>query len=127
MLGLAQALQLPLLAERGASMHPEDRAEIKQLVKNAIALEDFAHWQQVFAALDVCVEPVLTLSEAAQSELAQARGWVVDVPLDVQSDLAAGQTQVQLAHPIRFSRSQPVYRFVGRSLGADNALLATSC
>ncbi len=127
MLGLAQALQLPLLAERGASMHPEDRAEIKQLVKNAIALEDFAHWQQVFSALDVCVEPVLTLSEAAQSELAQARGWVVDVPLDVQGDLAAGQTQVQLAHPIRFSRSQPVYRFVGRSLGADNALLATSC
>jgi crotonobetainyl-CoA:carnitine CoA-transferase CaiB-like acyl-CoA transferase len=119
MQGLAQALHLPLLAERGASMHSEDRLEIRQLVQNAIALEDFDHWKQVFAALDVCVEPVLTLSEAAQSELAQSRGWLVNVPLDEHGH----DSQQQLAHPIQFSRSQPVYRFVGRALGADNAIL----
>lgn len=116
MLGLAQALQLPVLAETGASLHPEDRQAVREAIAAAIAQEDFAHWQQLFAALDVCVEPVLTLAEAVQSPLAQARGWVVDVPL------SEGETkkQRQLAHPIRFSRSQPVYRFVGRALGADN-------
>jgi alpha-methylacyl-CoA racemase len=116
MMGLAQALSLPVLLQLGASMLPEDRQTVRQAIADAIAQQDFAHWQQVFAALDVCVEPVLSLDEAVHSEVAQARGWIVDVPL------AAGDTntQRQLAHPIKFSRSQPVYKFVGRALGADN-------
>ncbi|MEC7118449.1 MAG: CaiB/BaiF CoA-transferase family protein [Pseudomonadota bacterium] len=117
MMGLAAALQLPILAEKGASMAVEDRQAVRQAIADAVAAQPFAHWQQVFAALDVCVEPVLSLGEAVESDLAQQRGWLVDVPL------AADQTtsQKQLAHPIKFSRSQPVYRFVGRALGADNA------
>ena len=116
MLGLATALQLPILAEKGASMLTEDRQAVRAAIADAIVSQSFAHWQQVFAALDVCVEPVLSLAEAVQSDLAQQRGWLVDVPL------VAGEasTQKQLAHPIKFSRSQPVYRFVGRELGADN-------
>lgn len=115
MMGLAQALELPVLLSHGASMLPEDRVMVRQAVAEAIAAKDFDHWKQVFDALDVCVEPVLTLAEAAHSEIAQQRGWLVDVPLE-QDGTAS---QKQLAHPIRFSRSQPVYRFVGRALGAD--------
>ncbi|MFZ3192046.1 MAG: CaiB/BaiF CoA-transferase family protein [Moraxellaceae bacterium] len=116
MLGLATALQLPILAEKGASMLPEDRQAVRAAIAATVASQSFAHWQQVFSALDVCVEPVLSLGEAVQSDLATQRGWLVDVPLSEEG----GATQKQLAHPIKFSRSQPVYRFVGRALGADN-------
>jgi len=116
MLGLATALQLPILAEKGASMLSEDRHAVRAAIADAVAQRPLAHWQQVFATLDVCVEPVLSLGEAVQSDLAIQRGWLVDVPLSEGEAV----TQKQLAHPIKFSRSQPVYRFVGRALGADN-------
>lgn len=116
MLGLATALQLPILAAKGASMLAEDRQAVRAAIADAVSQQPFSHWQQVFTALDVCVEPVLSLGEAVQSDLAQQRGWLVDVPLATDTNA----TQKQLAHPIKFSRSQPVYRFVGRELGADN-------
>ncbi len=118
MLGLAQALQLPMLAEKGASLHPEDQQAVREAIAAAIAEEDFAHWQPLFAALDVCVEPVLTLAEAVQSPLARERTWLVPVPLDAGNPQAGSQQQ--LAHPLKFSRSQAHYRHVGRALGADN-------
>ncbi len=115
LMGLAQALALPDLARLGASLQPEDRATVRSMIRESIAVHPLAYWNQLFAALDVCVEPVLSLAEAVESELAEQRGWVVDVPLEVGSD----KTQKQIAHPIKFSRSQPVYRFMGRAVGAD--------
>lgn len=113
MLGLSAALALPILAEKGASMFPEDRALVKQAVADAIAAQPYAHWQQVFAQLDVCVEPVLSLKEAAESPLAAERGWVVEVPLTEGN----AKTQKQLACPIKFSRSVARYDYVGQQLG----------
>lgn len=113
MLGLSAALALPVLAEKGASMFPEDRVAVKQAVADAIAAQPYAHWQQVFATLDVCVEPVLSLKEAAESSLAAERGWVVEVPLTEGN----AKTQKQLACPIKFSRSVARYDYVGQQLG----------
>lgn len=113
MLGLSAALALPVLAEKGASMFPEDRVAVKQAVADAIAAQPYAHWQQVFATLDVCVEPVLSLKEAAESSLATERGWVVEVPLTEGN----AKTQKQLACPIKFSRSVARYDYVGQQLG----------
>lgn len=113
MMGLSAALNLPLLAAKGNSMFPEDRQEVKQAVAGAIAAKSFAHWQQVFASLDVCVEPVFSLKEAAESTLAVEREWVVDVPLTVDGV----KTQRQLACPIKFSRSHARYEYVGQALG----------
>jgi alpha-methylacyl-CoA racemase len=117
LMGLSQALALPELARLGASMMPEDRTAVRTMVSDAIAAHPLDYWNQLFAALDVCVEPVLSLAEAADSELAKQRGWIIDVPLEVGHE----KTQKQLAHPIKYSRSQPTYRFVGRALGADEA------
>lgn len=113
MLGLSAALALPVLAEKGASMFPEDRVAVKQAVADAIAAQPYAYWQQVFATLDVCVEPVLSLKEAAESSLAAERGWVVEVPLTEGN----AKTQKQLACPIKFSRSVARYDYVGQQLG----------
>ena len=113
MSGLAQALELSLLLEKGTSFDPQDRKEVKAAIAEKIGSQPLAYWQQQFAALDVCVEPVLQLDEALQSELAQQRQWVVDVPLKSESQ----QTEKQLACPIKFSRSRPVYQFIGQALG----------
>jgi alpha-methylacyl-CoA racemase len=117
LMGLAQALALPELTRLGSSMQPEDRVTVRALISEAIAAHPLDYWNQLFAALDVCVEPVLSLAEAVGSELAAQRGWIIDVPLEIGN--AKTKTQKQLAHPIKYSRSQPIYRFVGRAVGAD--------
>lgn len=113
MQGLAQALELPIILEKGNSFAPEDRAAVKQAIQNRIKSKPLAEWQTLFAALDVCVEPVLKLEEALHSDLAQQREWLVQVPLKPDSQ----QTEAQLACPIKFSRSKIRYDFVGQFLG----------
>lgn len=113
MQGLAQALELPILLEKGASYAAEDHAAVKQAIQNKIKTKSLSEWQTLFAALDVCVEPVLKLEEALHSDLAQQRGWVIQVPLKSNSQ----QTEAQLACPIKFSRSTIRYEFVGQQLG----------
>ncbi len=115
--GLAHALALPDLIRLGSSLQPDDRAESRALIRTAIAAQSYDYWTHVFQALDVCVEPVRTLAEAVASPLASERGWVVDVPLDARAP--SGGQQRQIAHPIKYSRSKPVYNYVGRAVGAD--------
>ncbi|KCX80226.1 putative alpha-methylacyl-CoA racemase domain protein [Acinetobacter baumannii 754286] len=78
-----------------------------------IKAKTFKEWHEIFANLDVCVEPVLSLSEALNSPLAQQRGWIVNVPLQNNTP----DTEPQIACPIKFSRSQMRYSFVGQKLG----------
>ena len=58
------------------------------------------------------MEPVLTVSEAANHPQLQARDMVVEVPKE------DGTTQKQLGSPIKFSSFSPEYRHVGVELGA---------
>lgn len=74
-------------------------------------------WVKIFAALDVCVEPVLSLDQIIRHPQFTARQMFVDVPAD------HGNTQKQLASPLKFSSFQPIYRFIGAAKGADNDLL----
>lgn len=113
MAGLSAALELPILMAKGASFDPEDRQAVKQALQEKFKSQNFAEWQQLFHHLDICVEPVLSLNEALVSPIAEQRGWVVDVPLSANSE----QTEAQLACPIKFSRSQIKYAFVGQGLG----------
>jgi len=112
--GLAQALDLPILLEQGASFDPADHQKLKQALQTKISSQTLAYWQAHFAGLDVCVEPVLSLDQALTSALAQQRGWVVQVPFALDAD----QSEAQLACPIKFSRSKAVYAHVGQALGA---------
>ena len=114
MQGLAQILNLPILLEKGASLDPQVRLQVKHAIQDKIKTQSFATWQQVFAQYDVCVEPVFTLDEALHSPLAQQRGWTVEVPIQQN----ATKTETQLACPIKFSRSQMRYDYIGQALGA---------
>ena len=114
MQGLAQILNLPILLEKGASLDPQVCLQVKHAIQDKIKTQSFATWQQVFAQYDVCVEPVFTLDEALHSPLAQQRGWTVEVPIQQN----ATKTETQLACPIKFSRSQMRYDYIGQALGA---------
>jgi len=113
MTGLASALELPILLQKGASFDTEDRQMVKQAIRDKIKSKNLAEWNQLFEKLDICVEPVLSLDEALQSQISQQRNWVVNVPLKPNSD----QTEPQLACPIKFSRSQMQYHYIGQQLG----------
>ncbi len=102
------ATQCSDLVPLALSPNAADRARFKSTLTEVFAREDFATWIERFAALDCCVEPVLTLSEAMASPLAESRGWVAQVPV------GDGTMQPQPAMPIKFSGSQPEYRFSGR-------------
>lgn len=114
MQGLAQILNLPILLDKGASLDPQERLQVKHAIQDKIKTQSFATWQQVFAQYDVCVEPVFTLDEALHSPLAQQRGWTVEVPIQQNAE----KTETQLACPIKFSRSQMRYDYIGQALGA---------
>lgn len=116
MTGLATALELPILLEKGTSFDPEDRQMVKQAIREKIKTQTLATWNDLFSQLDVCVEPVLSLDEALDSKISKERGWVINVPLKANAD----QTEPQLACPIKFSRSQMRYQYIGQQLGEGN-------
>jgi len=109
------AIGRPDLAGKGLAMAPDVVAEVKAGISAAMKEKTFAEWQQVFAEIDSCTEPVLTFSEACEHPQIRARQMVVDVPL------ADGKTQKQVASPFKFSRTPPSYRFTGGQLGAHTA------
>ncbi|MDH3401719.1 MAG: CoA transferase [Chromatiales bacterium] len=109
-LGLGREDLLPL----ALSPRPEDETAFKEQVAGEIARRDLQDWVDAFRKVDACVEPVLDLPEAAASELMQARGMLVDVPMQ------DGDSQTQIGCPLKFSATAASYRYVGAALGADN-------
>ena len=107
-----QAIERPDLIP--GSVAPPDCARVKEDIREIIQSRTRVEWEAVFAATDACVEPVLSLAEALNSELARDRGMVVDVPLP------DGGTIRQLAHPIKYSATPPAYSRTGVAAGTHN-------
>ena len=110
-----QAIDRPDLAGKGLAMAPAVVAEVKAGIREAMKQKDYAQWLDIFAGIDACVEPVLSLSEACEHPQIKARGMLVEVPT------ATGTAQRQVASPFRFSATAPAYRFTGAALGAHTA------
>ena len=66
-------------------------------IEHAISKQPIAYWQNLFEDLDACVEPVLTVSEAANSQLMKDRNMVVEVKS------LSGKNVKQIAPAIKFS------------------------
>lgn len=102
------------LAGKGLALLPEIVAEVKAGIRDAMKQKTFAQWQEIFAALDSCTEPVLNFREAAEHPQLKARNMVVEVP-------SPSGTQQQVASPFKFSVTKPEYRFTGTALGSHTA------
>ena len=109
---LCQALGRPELAALGLSPVPEQQQALKQALQIEFEKHDFAELCQLFAGLDACVEPVLSLAEAVQHPQLQARQLVSQVPRE------DGSLQAQIACPLKFSQGLPEPRHIGARLGA---------
>ncbi|MDG9931153.1 MULTISPECIES: CaiB/BaiF CoA-transferase family protein [unclassified Pseudomonas] len=102
----------PELAALGLSAKDQDR--LKREIAIEVEKRDLAEWQQRFAEVDACVEPVLSLAEAVEHPQLAARGVVTEV-------LREGRpAQRQIACPIRFSEGLEPPRHIGAAVGAHN-------
>lgn len=75
---LCQTLNIAHLIGQAGSKKPEEQQAFKQAISDAFLQKDFKSWCEIFAALDCCVEPVLTFAEASESDMAKQRHWVID-------------------------------------------------
>ncbi len=104
----------------GLGLDDGEQARVKAAVREAIAARPLAEWIAVFAPLDVCVEPVLTVPEMLAAPHTAARGLVVDVPRP------GGGAQRQIASPWRFGEGAAEYRHVGAALGEHTVEVLTA-
>ena len=113
--GFCAAIGRADLVAPGLSLDPEAQARVKAAVRQAIAARPLDEWLAVFAPLDVCVEPVLTVPEMLAAPQTAARELVVNVP---RPD---GGAQRQIASPWRFGEGAADYRHSGAPLGQHTA------
>lgn len=109
---LCTALGLEELAALGLSPQPARQKQLKDALKIEFEKHDFAELCALFAELDACVEPVLSLGEAVRHPQLQARQVVTQVP---RGD---GSSQAQMACPLKFSAGLPEPRHIGAGVGA---------
>lgn len=95
---LCDTLDLASMKSFTLSQKPEHQQELKSAIKAKIAEKTLTQWQEVFAGQDACVEPVLTISEAAEHPQLKARGMVIEV------DRGDGSKQRQIGLPIKFGK-----------------------
>ncbi|WP_455911597.1 CaiB/BaiF CoA transferase family protein [Pseudomonas putida] len=109
---LCAALGRPELAAQGLSPRPEQQKALKLALQVEFEKRSFAELCELFAGVDACVEPVLSLSEAVEHPQLKARKLISQVP---RGD---GSSQAQIACPLKFSEGLPEPRHIGPAVGA---------
>lgn len=110
---LCETIGRPDLIQHGFDYREESQAPLVEALTIAFKEHDFSYWQNLFLSLDACVEPTLTVLEAAKHPQIVERKMVVQVPNN------NGFVR-QIASPVKFSNYEPEYDFVGCSIGAHN-------
>lgn len=111
---LCEALGRPELAAHGLSPRPEQQKALKLALQVEFEKRSFEQLCELFAGVDACVEPVLSLSEAVEHPQLKARKLISQVP---RGD---GSTQAQIACPLKFSEGLPEPRHTGAAVGAHS-------
>ncbi len=111
---LCDTLGISDMKSLAMSQKPEHQQQLKAAIKEKIAAKPLADWQEIFADQDACVEPVLTISEAAEHPQLKARDMVIGV------DRGDGTHQPQIGFPIKFEKTPSQTSRIGKMLGADN-------
>ena len=86
---------------------PKEVQQVKSEIRDLFKSKTRDEWVELFQEADACVEPVLGLAEALNSELARARRMVIDL------DLPDGGKIKQMANPIKFSQTRQEDPLVG--------------
>ncbi len=118
-IGLCETLGIPEVIDKVTEPGP-DMQPVKDAIASVFRTKTQQAWIDIFAKVDVCVEPVLNAGEALAHPHALARDMVVDVP---KPD---GTTQKQAGAPIKFSKCPPVFKSIGAELGAHTIDVLTN-
>ncbi|GFR64616.1 carnitine dehydratase [Elysia marginata] len=111
--GFFHAMGKPEWLSRVADASPEQQQQLRNDIQARFAENTFEEWRVIFEPLDLCVEPVLMLSETICHQHSQARDLIIDVPD------SSGKPQAQLVCPIQFSSGSLQYERTGVMPGAD--------
>ena len=96
-----EAIGVPEVADRGFA-EGEEGARIVAAVEAVLVTKTRAQWKAELADLDVCVEPVLDMSEAFEHPQVRSRG--------MRLDAGEGRPTAQVGFPIRLSGSPATFR-----------------
>lgn len=110
-MGLLQCLGLSDWLSKIADQRPETQEALRAAIADKIQGQDFAHWQEQFAAIDVCVEPVLTMGEAFEHPHFIERNMICE------AELPTGESVKQIASALPFASDGK--HTAGAILGAD--------
>ena len=111
---LCVTLGLESFADLGSKPDAESQQKFKQLLEATIVTKSLADWVDIFKDKDACVEPVLTLAEACESEQIKHRDLIVSV------HTYDGAVQNQIGTAIKLSDSPSKYGLCGVPLGHHN-------
>ncbi len=111
LLGIMNDKKLTILA---MDTSQQSQQQFKELLTTKFKNRTYSEWCNIFEAEDFCVEPVLNFSEACNHPQIQARQMIVDLPRP------NGESQKQIATPIKFNNCELKYQFKGVSPGTHN-------
>ena len=94
--GLCERLGRPELLEPGYDVEGGGAGRVKAELARLFAERPLAHWQQVLAGSDLCIEPVLEGDEVLEDAQHRARGLFVEV-----EDTQRGRKVTHLLTPLR--------------------------
>ena len=95
------------------ALRSSDNNEIKRQIAEIIKSKTGDYWIEKFKGVDACVDIVLNLREALESDHVKERGLLVDVPGPYSEALR------QFACPMKFSDFNPKYKRYGCAPGED--------
>ena len=110
-IGLLKQLKLEHLSSKLTNHSPGTQLEIKKEISELIEQKTLAQWQSEFANLDVCVEPVLTISEAAQHPHFLARNMITEA----EDESGNAIKQISSALPFKENQKHKAGQGLGKS------------
>ena len=97
-----------------SDLQSQDTDELKFQIASIFKQKNYEDWCIMFSAIDACVEPVLTFTEAVNHPQLKSRKMIVDVPAD------NGSYKKQIGNPVKFSLSETDYRHIGVQPGTHS-------
>ncbi len=116
--GFFEAIDKPSWLVRTQTNDADKVKQLNQEIGQVIADKTLEQWTRIFEYLDVCVEPVLTVSQAANSQLMQDRQMIVNV------ETPSGNKVRQIAPAIKFSNAQNNYSMKEASAESTRAIIS---
>jgi len=95
------------------AFQPNEQKKLKIAIAKIIKAQSFQHWNDLFKKVDACVEPVLSITEAAELSPFKERDMILEIELDEKNKVK------QIGSALKFSENRRDF-FIGKKLGEDS-------